>query len=754
LALLKKHILFIALLFISDGIFSQSDYYIDSLMVVAASAKEDTNKLLLLSVIAENAGDKIWPLYNNEMGKLAAKLQRSPDLKVKLCAKKHLAAALNNKGFYFNERGIAYKAILYFNKALIIQRQINDKEGEAYSLSNLGTIYDSKGEIDKALEYYFSAIKIRENLGSKISLAQSYNNIGILFNNQNDLANALKYHFQSLKIRQEINDPAGLGLVYNNIGTTYTHLIETKFKGKLGVPDSLMKKSSEFFQKGYVAYKEANDEHGIALSLFNLADYFVLQADCYYKKNTNQYDSLISKSENLFLQSLELFTELNEKEWIANTINSLSNVYWRQNKNKQAKIFGEKALLLSKELGFPGTIQNSADILRKIYRENNEFENALQMSDLFHAMQDSIINENTQKEALSKYFLYQSDKQQMLTKVNQEKMELAFSAKTKQQSIILYFVVSGLIILALFGVFIYNRFKITQKQNKIIEQQKKVVEHQKHIAEESRKEIVDSINYAKRIQYALLASEDILTKNLNEHFVLFKPKDIVSGDFYWATEHKGRFYLAVCDSTGHGVPGAFMCLLNIGFLSEAIKEKEISQPNEIFNYVRKRLIESISKDDQQDGMDGILLCIEFPSPLETVRFDDTDKININHQRDGRVRYSYSSANNSPVLVRENKIIELPKDKMPVGKGEKMESFNLYTIDLQKNDSLYLYTDGYADQFGGPKGKKFKYKPLNELITVNALLNLKQQSSVLNQHFSDWKGNLEQVDDVLVIGIKI
>jgi serine phosphatase RsbU (regulator of sigma subunit) len=354
------------------------------------------------------------------------------------------------------------------------------------------------------------------------------------------------------------------------------------------------------------------------------------------------------------------------------------------------------------------------------------------MSDLFHAMQDSIINENTQKEALSKYFLYQSDKQQMLTKAKQEKMELAFSAKSKQQSIILYFVVSGLIVLALFGVFIYNRFKITQKQNKIIEKQKKVVEHQKHIAEESRKEIVDSINYAKRIQYALLASEDILTRNLKEHFVLFNPKDIVSGDFYWATEHKNKFYLAVCDSTGHGVPGAFMCLLNIGFLSEAIKEKEISQPNEVFNYVRKRLIESISKDDQQDGMDGILLCIDKTTNVIT----------------------YSSANNSPVLVRDNQITELPKDKMPVGKGEKTESFNLYTIDSQKNDSLYLYTDGYADQFGGPKGKKFKYKPLNELITVNAPLNLNHQATILNQHFSDWKGNLEQVDDVLIIGIKI
>jgi serine phosphatase RsbU (regulator of sigma subunit) len=432
------------------------------------------------------------------------------------------------------------------------------------------------------------------------------------------------------------------------------------------------------------------------------------------------------------LQSFDIFNRLNEKEWIANALNGLANVYWRQKNNIKAKKYGEKAMALAKELGYPGTIQNSSEILKKIYQENNEFAKALLMSDLFYSMRDSVVNDNNKKESLSKYFLYQNEKQQMLAKANHEKIELIFLAKTKQQSIILYFVASGLIILALFGVFIYNRFKVTQKQNKVIEKQKQIVEQQKHIAEESRKEIVDSINYAKRIQYALLANEDLLAQNLSQHFVLFQPKDIVSGDFYWATVYKDKFYLAVCDSTGHGVPGAFMSLLNIGFLSEAIKEKEISQPHEIFNYVRKRLIVSISKDEQQDGMDGILLCMD----------KTTNEI------------TYSAANNSPVLIRHNQVIELPKDKMPVGKGEKTDSFKLHTFDFQKDDVLYLYTDGYADQFGGQKGKKFKYKPLNELLTINSTLALKEQSTNLNQHFSEWKGDLEQVDDVLVLGIKL
>lgn len=734
----KINIILILILFINNLVFSQSDYYIDSLISVINKSVNDTNQLIRLSIVSENADAAIWPKYNNEMGKLAARLQHNSNSNIKLCAKRHLAAALNNKGFFYTERGIAYKAILYFNMSLKIQQEIKDREGEAYSLSNLGTIYDSKGEIDKALEYYFAAVKIRENIGAKKSLAQSYNNIAVLYNSQNDIENALKYHLQSLKIRKLINEPKGIALAYNNIGTTYTNLVETKLKGKHSIPDSLLNKPFEYFNKSYLYYTEDNNLHGMSLSMFNLADLYILKADCDVTKNQIVYDTLINKSEKLFLQCLDIYSNANEKEWITNTYNGLANVYYRKKNLIKAKFYGEKAIQFAKELGYPNTIQKSADILRKIYQSNHDFKNALLMSDVYYSMRDSIVNENNKKESLSKYFMYQNEKEQVISRAKQEKMKFAYLAKTKQQNIIIYFGISGVIILTIFGLFIFNRFKVTQKQNKIIQIQKQVVEHQKHIAEESRNEILDSINYAKRIQYALLAHDDVLTKNLDQYFVLFKPKDIVSGDFYWATEHNNKFYLAVCDSTGHGVPGAFMSLLNIGFLSEAIKEKNIEEPNEILNYVRKRLIESISKDQQQDGMDGILVCF------------DHDLLNQN----GVSNITYAAANNEPVIIRDNQVMLLPKDKMPVGKGEKIESFNLHTIDCKKGDVLYLYTDGYADQFGGEKGKKFKYKPLNELLLNSSSLSLLQQKDILNNTFSNWKGNLDQVDDVLIVGIRV
>ena len=269
-----------------------------------------------------------------------------------------------------------------------------------------------------------------------------------------------------------------------------------------------------------------------------------------------------------------------------------------------------------------------------------------------------------------------------------------------------------------------------------VKERTKEIEHQKKIIEEKQKEIVDSINYAKRIQYSLLAHKDFLEEELKEHFVFFHPKDIVSGDFYWAASTGSatnrKFYIAACDSTGHGVPGAFMSLLNIGYLNEAIKEKGIEKPNEVLNFVRQRLIDNISKEGQKDGFDGILLCID----------QQTKKL------------SYAAANNAPLIVRKDGYEELDADRMPVGMGERKENFKLYEINYEKGDVLYLYTDGYADQFGGPKGKKYKYRPLNEMLQKISVDTMDTQITALTGEFENWRGELEQVDDVLVIGIRL
>ncbi|HET6990905.1 MAG TPA: SpoIIE family protein phosphatase, partial [Bacteroidia bacterium] len=264
------------------------------------------------------------------------------------------------------------------------------------------------------------------------------------------------------------------------------------------------------------------------------------------------------------------------------------------------------------------------------------------------------------------------------------------------------------------------------------------LERKNQIIEEKNKNITDSINYAQRIQKALLASENLLKKNLPEYFVLYQPKDIVSGDFYWAAEKNGKFFIAVCDCTGHGVPGAFMSLLNSTYLNEAIIEKSMTNPADVFGEVRKQLITVLnregSKSETSDGMDATL--ISFDRKSNSI--------------------SFACANNPLLLNRKKELIAFGPDKFPVGMHPDHEKkmFALHQLDLQKGDIIYLLTDGFGDQFGGPGGKKFKIKKLKDLLLEIHELPLQQQGEILSKNHNNWKGTLEQVDDVLVMGIRI
>jgi ligand-binding sensor domain-containing protein/serine phosphatase RsbU (regulator of sigma subunit) len=257
------------------------------------------------------------------------------------------------------------------------------------------------------------------------------------------------------------------------------------------------------------------------------------------------------------------------------------------------------------------------------------------------------------------------------------------------------------------------------------------IEAQKSIIEVKNKELTDSINYAKGIQNTLLANRDLLKKNLPDHMIFFKPKDIVSGDFYWAAKSEDAFYLAVCDSTGHGVPGAFMSLLNIRYLNEAIVEKNIQSPNIVLDYVRNQLIENLAFNGTKDGMDGTLIKFDYNSNILT----------------------YASAQNSPVLVRNGEAKLLPADKMPIGGGYLNEPFQPHQVVLKEGDVVYFYTDGYPDQFGGPRGGKLKHANLLKFLVSIHHLPLLEQHIRLDQHLSAWKGDLEQLDDILLVAVK-
>ncbi|MGZ4043482.1 MAG: PP2C family protein-serine/threonine phosphatase [Bacteroidia bacterium] len=225
-------------------------------------------------------------------------------------------------------------------------------------------------------------------------------------------------------------------------------------------------------------------------------------------------------------------------------------------------------------------------------------------------------------------------------------------------------------------------------------------------------------------------------------FILYKPKDIVSGDFYYAISHKPAnspnelFYMCTADCTGHGVPGAFMSMLGISYLNESILEKNLIHPNQILDNMRNGIIASLnpegSEEESKDGMDCVLCAYDFAN----------------------MRLEFAAANNPLWLYRNGQLTEYKADKMPVGKYGELAPFKNQVIDLVKDDIIYTFTDGYADQFGGPKGKKFKYKQLEDVIKSIAHESMEAQKEKLNHAFENWRGDLEQIDDVCVIAVKI
>ncbi len=604
----------------------------------------------------------------------------------------------------------------------VIKNSKASKKDKGESALLLGEIYFNKNRLAEALENFHLSLKYAVEINDISLKANCLNNIGIIYNRNGNPTKCISFIEECLKLRLQINDSSGLAQTYNNLGYFY------QLKGDF-------KKAHGLISKAVQIQEKINDQQGLGYSLVNLSKT--------YYRNGDLDTAFICLS-----KSLKAREDVKDKRGISESLTELAKIKLDKKEYAESEKFASKALRVAKEIEHTISIRNAAEVLYKLYKLKNNISGALQMHELFVLMKDSLSSERNRKSSLQKEFQIAYDKKLATDSIKQQEADKVKDAQIKAQEselkqektmkVALY---SGTILLLIFGGFMFNRYKIMRRQRNIIEEQKHLTETQNELLETKQKEILDSINYAKRIQYTLLANSEFLQNNLPQHFIFFNPKDIVSGDFYWAVKKEDRFYLAVCDSTGHGVPGAFMSLLSIGFLNEAITQQHIEEPNKIFDFVRQKLIDNISKEGQQDGFDGILFCI------------DTKKARPDEHPFGRGKITYAAANNSPTLVRNNETVILGSDRMPVGIGQKKESFELFDIDIKKGDCIYLYTDGFADQFGGENGKKFKSKKLLEVLRSLGGTPLEEQKTILLNTFANWKGSLEQVDDVCILGIR-
>jgi serine phosphatase RsbU (regulator of sigma subunit)/Flp pilus assembly protein TadD len=662
-----------------------------------------------------------------------------------LTNEKELAIIYTDLGDYYDDLQEYRLSVFCFNKAIAINNKVKDELLFVRNYTGLAGANSELGKTDTVLVYLKKALDLAKKDPEKHYkyLKVIYNSLGLAYSAKFNFPVSLQYFYKAIDISKKKNDIDGLSSSYNNIGNLYSELGEFKkaldyYRKVMQIKPSsyalanigilyedLNNNDSAFYyiKKAIQSDKMSGDKAGLATSYTVIGNLF---------KRSHQLDSAFY----YYDLSTQYASQIEDEQVIQNNNYNIVELLMSQKKYQEAKSIAEKnlkSIMQGDDLGF---ISDAYNQLKDICNNLGQYKQAFDYQSQYVIYKDSVLEADksieVKKIELNAEYKTKSSNDSLLHAQATLFNDLKHETEIKKQRMILFGFILILGLVGTFSVLVYKRYKISIKQKEIINLQKNEMYSQKLLVEEKQKEILDSIHYAKRIQYALIANTDFLDKYLPEKFIYFNPKDIVSGDFYWATEKNGKFYLAVCDSTGHGVPGAFMSLLNIGYLSEAINEKNISQPNDVFNYVRNRLENSISKEGQKDGFDGVLICIDSISKQIT----------------------YSAANNKPVLIRDNQLIEQAYDRMPVGIGEKFEEFKLYTIDIKSGDILYLYTDGYADQFGGPKGKKFKYKSLNQLILTIHQKPIQEQQMMLQKHFDTWRGDLEQVDDVCVIGIKI
>jgi tetratricopeptide (TPR) repeat protein/serine phosphatase RsbU (regulator of sigma subunit) len=647
----------------------------------------------------------------------------------KLGDKKGVATAYNNIGNIYKDQGDFDNAIANYSLSLEIRTEIKDEKGIAASYNNIGLICEKQGDYAKAIEYHTNSLKIKEKIDNKKGIADSYLHIGLIYEDQGDYSRAMEYYQNSLSIQKKIEDIDGMGYSYGNIGTIYSkkgqaHIDTCNCSDDKGY----YAKSLESYQKGLQIKEESGDKRGIAIAYNNIGAIDQLRQD--YKRAIIEHT-----------RALKIFEEIGAQEGMVSSYNYLGVTYLKSGNYSKAELYSNTALKLAEEIGSLTEMKYAATYLWENYKKTGKYKKALEMHELYISTRDSLSSEENSRALIQQEFKYNYEKQSLADSLafeqKEQLKEIEHQNELVDEANQRYALYGGVIFLILLAGVAFRGYNRKKRDNVLITSQKEEVELQKLQVEEAHKEIRDSINYAERIQRSFLATDDLLNNSLKDYFVFFQPKDVVSGDFYWATKlTNNNFAIVTADSTGHGVPGAIMSILNISSLEKAI-DKKLLKPAEIFNHTRDTIINRLSndgsKDGGKDGMDASIISFDF----------DNNK------------FSYAAAQNPIWIIRKGELIEIKPEKMPVGKHHHdAVPFVGGEFEMEKGDVVYTITDGFQDQFGGIKGKKFKVKPFKEFLISIVDLPMVEQREKIQQTFTDWKGNEEQVDDVCVIGVRI
>jgi tetratricopeptide (TPR) repeat protein/serine phosphatase RsbU (regulator of sigma subunit)/DNA-binding CsgD family transcriptional regulator len=650
------------------------------------------------------------------------------------------ANVLNNIGILKDNQGNPYEAIDFYKKSLEIRKEIGvENKNMVSSLDNLGTVYANMGNYQESIKYFDEALKLAEKLGAPGHIAHVLLGVGLNYNNFGEHEKAIEYYEKSLKISEELGDQQIISTCLLRIGNAYSDKGDNE-------------RALEFYYQGLDISEKIGFVGNIGGFLNNIGIML---------KEKGDYDSALEYYE----RSYKIDEELGYKVGMAGSLNSMATIYSIRDESDKCVEHLKRALQFAKEAKHIGFTKNILYNLYDEYKYYGKTKKALAAYEEYSEIKDSLSNDESKKALLRREYQYEYEKKKALDNVENEKLVAIEKEQKEKQQFITMATAGGLVLTGIFLLIVFNRLRVTRKQKLIIEDQKVEVEEQRDISneqklivEEKNKEILDSISYAKRIQEAILPPPRLVKEWLTESFIFYKPKDIVAGDFYWmetATYSKGGkdrtlVYFAAADCTGHGVPGAMVSVVCANALNRAIKEFNLIEPGQVLDKVTELVVDSFDKGDEEikDGMD-IALCALDISAKKVYYSGANNPLYRITTLDQVVDEDMKSEKNDT-----HQLIEYKANKQPVGQHDHHVNFKTFEIQLEPGDAIYVFSDGFPDQFGGEKGKKYKYSTFRKCLLANFSHPMAEQKLILEQEFDNWKGDLEQIDDVCVIGVKI
>jgi serine phosphatase RsbU (regulator of sigma subunit) len=605
-------------------------------------------------------------------------------------------------------------------KALRIAKEINAIRSLAgkntgqtrlESLNLLGVAFMNLYQHDSALFYFQQMSDLAIALQDSVYLSKSYNNIGVLNGYMGDYDATVFYFNKSAEIDEAVGDAEGAMISYMNIGTLLSQL-------------ELLDSARFFLTNALNAAISTKNKSLIASGYLSLG---ILET------RAENY----SEAQQFYFKAIEIGEEVADVELISMAYRDLSVVFQNQEQYRLAIEYDNKCLEYALKNNDYTTAQAAYNGLAVSYENLGMYQEAYENHKQFAALQDTIReleNRDRVVEMQEKFKTEQTFTENQLLMQENQIHELAIAKNSEELAksrVIIISSILGLVLLIILAFTLYNRNVLKQRANLKLQQANEIIE-------EKNKDILDSIKYARRIQEAILPPDQLAKKIMPENFILYKPKDIVSGDFYFLEKREEHLIIAAVDCTGHGVPGALMSVVGHNGLTRAIKERELTKPAEILDFLNKSVNETLRQTYEEstvkDGMD-IALCA------------------FNMKKN---RIEFAGAQNPLWRIRNNELTEIKADKQPIGAfmGEYQKPFTNNELEMQPGDVYYVFTDGYADQFGGERGKKFKSSQLKELLLSICTKSMAEQKKIVLDVFNAWKGELEQVDDVCIIGLRV